>query len=212
MPATRSINWNTAAACSAGNASSSSSAVTSCDQTKNGMRASVTPGARARTMVVIIDTDDSVAEALTKTIPISHQVWPDVARIDSGGYDGPPRVGRAALDEEAGDHHHAAQRRRASSASALVRGSAMLPAPIMQRHQQRAEGAGRQRHHGQEDHHRAVHGDELVVELGQHDAAGRVGLAQHRRQPRRQRLARPRQLPPHQQHQQEARPAGRTGT
>jgi len=36
-------------------------------------------------MVVIIDTDESVADALTNTIPASHQVWPDVARIDNGG-------------------------------------------------------------------------------------------------------------------------------
>ncbi len=179
MPATRSINWNTAAACNAGNARSSSSAVTSCDHTKNGMRASVTPGARARTMVVIIDTDDSVAEALTKTIPISHQVWPEVARIDSGGYAvhpelaAPPSTKKLAIIttppsgvEPVGERAGARQRHVAG---------ANHP-----RHQQRAEGARRQRHHGQEDHHRAVHRHQLVVELGQHDAAGRVGGAQHR--------------------------------
>jgi hypothetical protein len=36
-------------------------------------------------MVVIIEIEDNVAEPLTKIIPISHQVCPDVATIDSGG-------------------------------------------------------------------------------------------------------------------------------
>ena len=48
-----------------------------------------------------------------------------------------------------------------------------------------------------------MHGAELVVELGQHDAAGRVGGAE---QPadERNRPARVGQLPPHQHHQAEA--------
>ena len=46
VPAVRSINWKIAAACSAGNASSNSNPVTSCDQTKNGSFMSVTPAAR----------------------------------------------------------------------------------------------------------------------------------------------------------------------
>ena len=53
----------------------------------------------------------------------------------------------------------------------------MSLAPDLQRHEIVAKRAGEQRHDREEDHHGAVHGHELVVELGQHVAAGRVGLA-----------------------------------
>ena len=49
----------------------------------------------------------------------------------------------------------------------------------------------------------AVHRHELVVELGQQDAARRVGLAEDRGRDG-DRLSGPGQLPPQQQHQQEA--------
>jgi hypothetical protein len=53
-----------------------------------------------------------------------------------------------------------------------------------------------------EDHDRAVHRAKLVVELRQHDAAGRVGGAEQRAD-HRNRRARVGELIPHEHHQRE---------
>ena len=50
----------------------------------------------------------------------------------------------------------------------------MSGAPICSGIDEVAEAADRQRHDAEEHHDRAVHRAELVVELGQHDAAGRL--------------------------------------
>ena len=61
VPARRSISCISAAASSGGKASSSRNAVTSCAQTKNGMRMKVMPGARtARSSTMML-----IAEATT---------------------------------------------------------------------------------------------------------------------------------------------------
>ena len=74
-----------AAACSAGKASSSRNAVTSCAQTKNGSRNQVSPGARSCTIVVMKFTAPSSDEKIRNSMPASHHVWPWGARSDSGG-------------------------------------------------------------------------------------------------------------------------------
>ena len=66
MPATRSIACSIAAACSAGNASSSRNAVMNCAQTKNGRRNQVRPGARSCTMVVMKFIEPSSDEKMMK--------------------------------------------------------------------------------------------------------------------------------------------------
>jgi hypothetical protein len=73
----------------------------------------------------------------------------------------------------------------------------------LERHEVVAEGADGQRHHPQEHHDGAVHGAELVVELGQHDAARGVGRAE---QAADERHGRPRvgELPPDDDDQRES--------
>ena len=73
----------------------------------------------------------------------------------------------------------------------------------LERQHEVAEAADGQRHDAHEDHDRAVHRPELVVELGQHDAAGRVGLA-HQAADDRNRPTGEGELPAHDQHQAEA--------
>jgi hypothetical protein len=76
-----------------------------------------------------------------------------------------------------------------------------------------AKSSYQQRHHRQKDHDRAVHGPELVVELGQHDPAGGIVLTKESTD-HRHRLAREGELPTHDQHQrkteQEKEQGGKT--
>ena len=180
MPTTRSIHWKTAAACSAGKASRSSRAVTTCAQTKNGIRSSVIPRARHATTVASRLTAPSIAATPSRKMPGQP---PRLARRRDDGQRRirrPARVGGAAGQDEARHHQqpghdvddvaeHAQPRERQAAGA------------DHQRHEVAAEAAGGQRHHRQEDHHRAVHRDELVVELRQQHAARRVGLAEDRR-------------------------------
>ena len=100
---------STAAACSAGNASSSRNAVMNCAQTKNGRRNQVRPGARSWTIVAMKFIAPSSDEKMSSSMPPSHSVWPWPARgRTSGAIRRPAVVGGAARHEEAGEHHHAA--------------------------------------------------------------------------------------------------------
>ncbi len=109
----------------------------------------------------------------------------------------------AAFDEEARDHDHAGKEVKPEAERVETR-KCHLRRANLDWDEVVGERAGGERHHGEEDHHRAVHRDQLVVELGQHDAAGRVGIAEQDGDPRRQRLAWPRQLPSHQDHQEKS--------
>ena len=90
VPATRSINCNTAAACSAGKASSNSSAVTSCDHTKNGSFIHVRPGARPCTMVTSTLMAPSMDDIPIRMMPASQKFCPAVAITASGTYEVQP--------------------------------------------------------------------------------------------------------------------------
>ena len=84
VPATRSISCSTPAASSGGNASSSKNAVTSCDQTKNGRRMKLKPGARSWIVVTMKLTDPRSDDVIRHIIPESHIVCPVVAKTESG--------------------------------------------------------------------------------------------------------------------------------
>ena len=129
-------------------------------------------------------------------------------RLARGGDVGERRVGRparargAARREEARDHHHAARRVGPVARQVQPRERHVRRADL-QRHQVVAEAAHGERHHPQEDHDGAVHRAELVVELGQHDAARRARVAEQAAD-ERDGLARVGELPAHQHHQEEA--------
>ena len=94
---------STAAACSAGNASSSRNAVMNCAQTKNGSRNQVSPGARSWTIVVMKLTapssDEKIRQQHARPASTSGRAGREVGerRIRR-----PAGVGRAARHEEAG--------------------------------------------------------------------------------------------------------------
>ena len=66
--------------------------MTSCAQTKNGRRQNDSPGARSWIVVTMKLIEPSNDEVIRKIIPISHQVWPEVAMMDSGAYDVQPEL------------------------------------------------------------------------------------------------------------------------
>ncbi len=115
----------------------------------------------------------------------------------------PAGVGGAARDEEA-DRHQQPGGEIDPVAGGVETREGHLGSADVERHQVIAEGAGQERDDGEEDHDRAVHGHELVVELGRHVGARRVGWSDGGGERGRQRRRRPRELPSHQQHQEEA--------
>ena len=161
---------STAAACSAGNASSSRNAVMNCAQTKNGRRNQVSPGARSWTIVVMKFTAPSSDEKISSSMPTSHRSGRDGAKSASGGYDVQP-VGGAARREEAGQHDHAAGEVEPVAGQVQPRERHVGRADL-QRHDVVAERAEGQRHDAEEHHDGAVHRAEPVVELGRDRAPG----------------------------------------
>ncbi len=178
MPARRSISCSTPAASSGGNASSSRNDVTSCAQTKNGRRIQVSPLARSCTIVTMKLTEPSSDDVIRKTMPNSHIVWPLPSEMsDSGGYDvqpdcaAPPVRKKLESISDAADEVHPVARH-------VELGERHVGRANLQRHHEVAEAADGERHDAEEHHDGAVHRAELVVELGQHDAAGRLRLAE----------------------------------
>ena len=88
---------------------------------------------------------------------------------------GRPAGARGALRHEEARQHHDAADEVHPVAHHVELGERHVGRADLQRHHEVAEPADRERHDAEEDHDRAVHRPELVVELGQHDAAGRVG-------------------------------------
>ena len=83
-PARRSISCITAAASSGGKARSRRNAVTNCAHTKKGNRMKVSPRARSWIVVAMKLIAPSSDEVIKKIIPMSHHVWPEVARMARG--------------------------------------------------------------------------------------------------------------------------------
>ncbi len=81
-----------AAAWSAGNASSSRNAVTSCDHTKNGRRKNVMPSARRCRIVTMKLIAPNSEDAIRKIIPNNQKVWPVVAMSARGAYEVQPEL------------------------------------------------------------------------------------------------------------------------
>jgi hypothetical protein len=138
-------------------------------------------------MVTMVLIDPSSDEVIRNTIPTSHHVCPIVAM--SG-------------DEEADQHDHAADDEGPVAQHVELRERHVGRADL-QRHEVVAEAADRKRYHAEENHHGAVHGPELVVELGEHDAVRRVRLAEQAAQDGDWRH-RVRELVPQHHHQREA--------
>jgi hypothetical protein len=189
--ATRSISCMIAAASSGGKARSSRKAVTNCAHTKNGNRKKVSPFARSWIVVVMKLIAPSSDEVMRKIIPTSHHVWP-ACDAREGRVGGPSGLRGAAGDEEAGEHDDAAEEeepvaRHVEPRKRHVRGS------DLEREHEVAEPSDGERHHPEEDHDGAVHGAELVVEVGEHRAARHPRFAEQPAQ-ERQRAARVGQL------------------
>jgi hypothetical protein len=117
------------------------------------------------------------------------------------GVGGPAGVGRAAGHEEAGEHDHAAHEVHPVAGHVQL-GERHVGRADLERHHEVAKSADGQRDDPEEHHDGAVHRAKLVVELGKHDAARSVGLAEIGTD-NRNGLAGIRQLPPHQRHQAE---------
>ena len=200
--ATRSMSCRNAAPSSGGNASSSRNDVTNWAQTKNGSRQKLRPGRPQ-----LDRGHDEVDRAEQRRGDQEHH--PEQPPGLAGARDvrerrvgGPARLGGASGDEEAREHHAAAHEvapvaRHVDAREGHVRGA------DLQRQHEVAEAAHRQRHDAQEHHDRPVHRAELVVELGQHDAAGHARLAEEAADDR-QRRAGVGELKAHQHHQREA--------
>jgi hypothetical protein len=112
---------------------------------------------------------------------------------------GPARLGGAPRREEARQHHHAAEEVR-PVARHVELGERHVRRADLQRHQVVAEGAHGEGHDAQEHHDGAVHGPELVVELGDDDPPRRLEQIADQRH----RLVRIGERPPHHHHQREA--------
>ena len=104
--------------------------------------------------------------------------------------------------KKAREHHHAAREERPVARHVELRERHVRRADLQRQHEV-PEAADGQRHDAEEHHDGAVHGAELVVELGEHDAAGGALLAQPLAD-QRNGLAGVGDLPAHQQHQHEA--------
>ena len=102
-------------------------------------------------------------------------------------------------------HHHAAEH-EALVARHVHAGKRHVRRADQQRHDVIAERRERQRHDAQKHHDRPVHRAEGIVKVGGHRAPG-GGLAEnffHQPADGRDRLARMRHLPAHQQHQEKS--------
>ena len=152
-------------------------------------------------MVTMKLTDPSSDDVIRKIMPISHIVWPG-AMSESGGYEVQPDCAAPPVMEEADEHRHAAAEVH-PVAHHVELGEGHVGRADLQRHHEVAEAADGERHDAEEDHDRAVHRPELVVELGEHDAHRRAILPEPLAD-QRNRLARIGELPPHDHHQREA--------
>jgi hypothetical protein len=162
-------------------------AVTSIAQTNSGMRFSVMPGARSLKMVVIMTTASSSADSSVKVIICAQKSM----RLP-GEYSGPgqrhvgePAGVRPGVQEEGDVQHQAAEQEDPVGEGVHAREGHAARADH-QRHQ--VDGHGLHHRHGEQEHHRrAVHREELVVQVRARSACFR-----------------PRQLQAHQQRQQAA--------
>jgi hypothetical protein len=118
---------------------------------------------------------------------------------------GPARLRRAAGNEKAHQHHDAAEH-VALVARHVHAGKRHVRRADHQRHDVIAERRERQRHDSQKHHDRPVHRAEGIVKVGGQRATGRDLAEGFFQQPAddRDRLARMRHLPAHQQHQEKS--------
>ena len=117
--------------------------------------------------------EPSSDDVIRKIMPMSQAVWPSGAMTDSGGYEVQPDCAAPPGHEEACQHDDAAQEIH-PVAHHVELGERHVGRANLQRHHEVAEAADGQRHDAEEHHDGAVHRAQLVVELGQHDAARRL--------------------------------------
>ena len=123
------------------------------------------------------------------------------SEIGERGVRRPAVVGGATWHEEAGEHHEAAGQIQ-PVARHVQPGKRHVRRANLERHDVVAKGAESERHDTEEHHDGAVHGPELVVELREKNAAGRVGLTEPSAD-ERDRLCREGLLPSDQHHEGE---------
>jgi hypothetical protein len=142
--------------------------VTSCAHTKNGNRIQLNPF-RAK----LDDRDDEVERPeQRRRDQEDHADQPPGLAIRN---DGERRIRRPARLRGAARHHEARKHHDAADevdpiAHHIELGERHIGRADLQRRDEVAEAAHRERHDAEEHHDGAVHRAELVVELGQHDA------------------------------------------
>jgi hypothetical protein len=120
----------------------------------------------------------------------------------SGAYEvSPAGAGCAAFHQEAGQHEQSGREGEPERCHVQPR-KGHVGGTHLQRYEQVPEEADQKRHDREEDHDRAVHRHQRVVELGQQDASRRHGLREDRTPGHG--LARIAQLPSHHHREQAA--------
>ena len=175
----------------AGKANTIISATTSIAQAKTGIRPSVMPGARVNRMPTISSIAPAIAEISMKPMPSSHQSAPSAGRVLRAGerrVHEPAAVGRDA-EEDRAEERQPADRVGPEGVGRQARERQVAGA---EHARQQVDGDRLDDRHGeQEHHHRAVHGEDLVVGLRRRAAccraarAARASAARARRRARR---------------------------
>ena len=163
-------------------------------QAKIGILSSDMPGARVRSTPTMISMAPAIAEISMKPMPSSQKSAPMPGEILRAGQRRihEPAAGRREIEEQRAEEDQAADEIGPEGEGAEPRERQVARAEHL-RQQQDAHRLDR-RHGEQEHHHRAVHGEDLVVGL-----LAEEGVARHRQ------LQRASAAP-------ERRPAGRTGS
>ncbi len=153
---------------------------TSIDHTNIGMRLSDMPGARSLKMVTMKLIDPTVVDRPVKTMPRPQKSMfrpGEYVPADERRVPEPPAVGHGA-DEDAAEHEQPAEQEH-PVAEGVHPGERHVAGADLQRDQVVPE-PGQHRRVEQEDHHHAVHGEQLVVELRtEHLAVGGGQLRPH---------------------------------
>ena len=117
---------------------------------------------------------------------------------------GPARLGRPSLRYEEAQEHQDPPGQEDPVAEHVQPGKGHVPGPDLERQDIVPETADDQRHDAEEDHDRAVHRAELIVELGNHHAPRHIGLTEQSADYRKD-FTRVGQLPAHDYHQRKTK-------
>ena len=161
-----------------GNATSTSTDVTRIAQVKIGSRHIVMPGARMQITVVIMLTPPRMVPRPETARPMIHRSPPTPRRVLDAGQrrvGGPAEGGRAVRGEEAGGGDDGAEEVQPVGEGVQPRERDVRRADLQRQHE-----VGEPEHDGrriEQQHDRAVHGEQLVVLLGRRGTACPAGPA-----------------------------------